>query len=276
MAANLDLYRMNEWSPMRGFSNLLRKENRAWWGTHRWWINAILWPGMLGGLAALMMFVVPALAEQSGDPNVAAAGGVLPFAMQMGRTVFFEMGTMVLAIGVIVLCQDLIADEKQTGITEWLLSKPIERRSYILAKLVATFVAVLLLMILLPAVLTYALLFIRSGQFFPMLPFISGLGLMIVHNLFYLTLTLMLGTLYSSRAPILGIALGVLLGGNFLASLLKPLLFVTPWALAKVSSLVANSQPVPAGLLWGPLAAAGLWSVIFTILALVRFEKAEF
>jgi ABC-2 type transport system permease protein len=276
MAANIVFVREKELNGMRGFSSLLRKEIQAWWGTRRWWINAILWPGMLGGLTAMMLFVVPALAEQSGDPNVAAAGGPLPFAMQMGRTVFFEMGTMVLALGVIVLSQDLIADEKQSGITEWLLSKPIQRRSYILAKLVATLVAVLLILIILPSILTYVLLFIRSGQFFPMLPFISGLGLMVLHSLFYLTLTLMLGTLYSSRAPILGIALGVLLGGNFLASLLKPLLFVTPWMLAKVASMVADSQPVPAGLLWGPLVATGLWSVIFTIVALVKFEKAEF
>jgi len=276
MAANIVFVRVKELNGMRGFSNLLRKEIQAWWGTRRWWINAILWPGMLGGLTALMLFVVPALAEQSGDPNVAAAGGPLPFAMQMGRTVFFEMGTMVLALGVIVLSQDLIADEKQSGITEWLLSKPIQRRSYILAKLVATLVAVLLILIILPSILTYVLLFIRSGQFFPMLPFISGLGLMVLHSLFYLTLTLMLGALYSSRAPILGIALGVLLGGNFLASLLKPLLFVTPWMLAKVASMVADSQPVPAGLLWGSLVASVLWSVIFTLIALSRFEKAEF
>ena len=276
MTTNIEFVRVKELNRLRGFSNLLRKENRAWWGTHRWWINAILWPGMLGGLAALMMFVVPALAEQSGDPNVAAAGGPLPFAMQMGRMVFFEMGTMVLAIGVIVLCQDLIVDEKQSGITEWLLSKPIQRRSYVLAKLVATLAAVILLMILLPAILTYALLYIRSGQFFPVLPFISGVGLMFLHSLFYLTLTLMLGTMYASRAPILGIALGILLGGNFLSSLLKPLVFVTPWMLAKVASLVADSQPVPAGLLWGPLAASVLWSVIFIIVALAKFEKSEF
>ena len=276
MAANVDFIRVKELNGLRGFSNLLRKENRAWWGTHRWWINAILWPGMLGGLAALMMFVLPVLAEQSGDPSVAAAGGPLPFAMQMGRTVFFEMGTMVLAIGVIVLSQDLIADEKQSGITEWLLSKPIQRRSYILAKLVATLVAVLLLLIFLPAILTYVLLYIRSGQFFPLLPFVSGIGLMVLHSLFYLTLTLMLGTMYSSRAPILGIALGILLGGNFLAGVLKPLVYITPWILAKVSSLVADSQAVPPSFLWGPLAATALWSVIFTLVALAKFEKAEF
>ena len=99
---------------------------------------------------------------------------------------------------------------------------------------------------------------------------------MVLHSLFYLTLTLMLGTMYGSRAPILGIGLGVLLGGNFLASLLKPLVYITPWVLAKVASMIADSQPVPAGLLWGPQAASLFWSVIFTLIALSRFEKAEF
>jgi len=276
MATNIEFTRAKNLNGLQGFSNLFHKENRAWWGTRRWWINAVIWPGMLNGLVALMMFVVPGLAEQTGDPGVAAAGGVLPFAMQMGRTVFFEMGTMILAIGMIVLCQDLIIDEKLSGITEWLLSKPIQRRSYILAKLIATIAAVLPLLFILPAILTYILLYIRSGQFFPLRPFVAGVGLMALHSLFYMTLTLMLGTLYNSRAPILGIALGVLLGGNFLSGLMKPLAFVTPWILAKVASLVAGSQVVPGGVLWGPVAASALWSVIFILVALAKFDKTEF
>jgi len=52
MAANIVFVRVKELNGMRGFSNLLRKEIQAWWGTRRWWINAILWPGMLGGLTA--------------------------------------------------------------------------------------------------------------------------------------------------------------------------------------------------------------------------------
>ena len=43
MSANLDLLKGNEWKGLRGFSNLFSKENGAWWGTRRWWINALLW-----------------------------------------------------------------------------------------------------------------------------------------------------------------------------------------------------------------------------------------
>ncbi len=276
MAANIEYVRVNELNGLRGFSNLLRKENRAWWSTRRWWINALLWPGMLGGLVGLMIFVVPTIAAQTGDPAVDAAGGPLPFALQLGSMAFFEMGTMVLAIGVVVLCQDLIIEEKQSGVVEWLLAKPVARRSYVLAKLAASAGAVLVLLISLPALVTYLMLSIRLGAPFPPLPFLGGVGILSAHTLFYLTLTLMLGTLYTSRAPILGVALGLLLSGNFLSGLLKPLVFVTPWMLAKVASLVVDAQPVPASLLWSPLTASLLWSAVFIFVALVKFEKTEF
>ena len=276
MAANLKLEHAREWSAVRGFSNLLWKENRAWWGTRRWWVNAILWPVLLGGLVAMMLFVLPGVADPANDPNVAAAGGPLPFALQMGRTVFFELGTLAVALGVIVLLQDSIVEEKQSGVAEWLLAKPVARRSYVLAKLVASALAVLTLLVALPAQVSYLLLSMREGTPFPLLSFLGGLGIMTVHTFFYLTLTLMLGTLFNNRAPILGIALGSILGGTLLGGLIQPLLYVTPWMLGKYASLVAGNEPVPAGLLWAPLSATAVWSAIFLLVALVKFERSEY
>lgn len=276
MAANLVFERVNELSGLRGFANLFHKENRAWWGTRRWWVNALLWTGMLGGLVSLMLFMLPSVATATGDPQVAAAGGPIPFGLLMGRTIFFELGTMALAMGVIVLCQDLIVDEKHSGVTEWLLAKPVARRSYVLAKLAASILAVLALLVALPALVTYALLFVRVGSADPLLPFLGGVGIMAVHTLFYLTLTLMLGTMFNNRAPILGIGLASVMGGTLVGGFLQPLLYVTPWMLGKFAAIVADSQPVPAGMLWPPLAATALWSVIFILVALTKFERTEF
>ncbi|MBT3392089.1 MAG: ABC transporter permease subunit [Chloroflexi bacterium] len=276
MSANTELERVTEWHGLRGFANLLHKENRAWWGTRRWWINAILWSGMLGGLVVVMLFMLPTVAAATGDPAVAAAGGPLPFGLQMARSIFFEMGSMALALGAIVLSQDLILAEKHSGVTEWLLAKPVARRSYVLAKLSAAIAAVLLLLIALPALVTYLLFFVRLGSLYPFLPFLSGVGIMAVHTLFYLTLTLMLGTFFDSRAPILGIALGVAMGGSLIGGLIQELMYVMPWSLGKMAALIADSQPVPAEMLWSPLVASLLWSVVFTVLALVKFERIEF
>ncbi|MBN2502468.1 MAG: ABC transporter permease subunit [Anaerolineales bacterium] len=276
MTTNAELQRVEEWGWLRGFANLLRKENQEWWGTRRGWINALLWSGMLGGLVGIMLYVLPTIAEAANDPNIAAVGGPLPFALEMGRTVFFELGTMALAIGVVILCQDMIVNEKQSGVTEWLLAKPVSRRAYILSKLAATLVAVMVLLVGMPALVSYTLLSFRAGTPFPLPPFLSGVGIMALHTFFYLTLTVMLGTLFNNRTPLLGIALGTLLGGNLLASLLKPLLYVTPWMLAKVASLLAGEQAVPNGLLWPPLAATAVWCLVFILVALTRFEKTQF
>lgn len=275
MAANLELQRVNEWNGLRGFANLFRKENRAWWGTRRWWVNALLWPIIICGLLANMLFV-PTVANLATEADIARAGGLTAHILLMGLSVFFEFGTTALAIGTIVLSQDLIINEKQSGIAEWLLSKPIARRAYILAKLVANTLPALILLVGLPCALGYGLLSLRMGEPFPSTPFLSGVGIMTLHTLFYLTLTLMLGTIFNSRGPILAFALGSVLGGNMLGGLLKPLLYVTPWMLPKVASLTASSQALPPEFGVSPLVATALWCLIFILVTLAKFERTEF
>jgi ABC-type transport system involved in multi-copper enzyme maturation permease subunit len=276
METSLDLERIKERKALRGYANLFRKENQAWWGTRRWWINALLWSGMLGGLVLVMLYILPPLAAATGDPNVAEAGGQAAFGLLMARQVFFELGTLAVSIGVIVLFQDMIVNERQSGLTEWLLAKPIARRSYVLSKLSASLLVVLIILITLPALFTYLLLSLGAGSFFPPGAFLGGLGVMVVNSVFYLTLTLMLGTFFTSRPPLLGIALGAVLGGNLLASFIKPLLYVTPWMLPKVASLVAGGQPVSDGMLWPPLITSVVWSVLFILIALMKFKRTEF
>jgi ABC-2 type transport system permease protein len=275
MAANIEFEFVKELNGFRGFSNLFHKENRAWWGTRRWWINALLWPVLMCGLLANMLFV-PTVANLATEADIARAGGLTAHILLMGLSVFFEFGTTVLALGAVVLTQDAILGEKQSGVAEWLLAKPIARRSYILAKLAANAVPMLVLMVGAPAAIAYGMFSLRSGALFPWMPFLSAVGIMIVHAFFYLTLTLMLGTIFNNRGPILGIALGSVLGGSLLGGLFKPLMYVTPWMLPKIASLTASSQAVPPEIGFAPLVATVLWSVVFVIVALAKYEKTEF
>jgi ABC-2 type transport system permease protein len=275
MAANIEFEFVKELNGFRGFSNLFHKENRAWWGTRRWWINALLWPVLMCGLLANMLFV-PTIANLATEAEIAQAGGLTAHILLMGLSVFFEFGTTVLALGAIVLTQDAIISEKQSGVAEWLLSKPIARRSYVLAKLAANTLPMLVLMVGVPAAIAYGMLSLRGGEPFPVTPFVSAVGIMIVHAFFYLTLTLMLGTIFNNRGPILGIALGSVLGGSLLGGLFKPLMYVTPWMLPKIASLTASGQALPPEIGIAPVVATLLWSVVFIIVALVTFEKTEF
>lgn len=276
MAANLELQRVNEWGGLRGFANLFRKENRAWWGARRWWINALLWMVLLCGLPAFMLFGPKENPTQATQAAIDRAGGQIAYVLSLGLSIFFEFGILTLAIGTVILAQDLIIGEKQSGVVEWLLSKPIARRSYVLAKLAANALTMLVLMIGLPCIMVYGMLSLRLGAPFSVAPFLSGVGIMAIHTLFYLTLTLMLGTIFNHRGPILGIALGSVLGGTILGGFVKPLLYVTPWMLSKVAALTATGQAIPAELGVAPLVATALWCLVFMVVALWKFEKTEF
>ena len=276
MTANLELQRVNESPTLRGFRNLLRKENRAWWNTRLWWINALLWTVLLCGLLAIMIFGPNNEFQEASAAEIAAAGGELAFILDVGLNIFFQFGVAVTAIGVIILTQDTIISEKQNGLAEWLLSKPINHRSYMLAKLAANIPPILLLVIGLPSVTAYTLLSIRMGALFPVLPYWSGVGIMAIHTLFYLTLTLMLGTIFQSRGPILGITLGSVLGGGMIGGFIKPLLSVTPWMLPKVATLTASGQALPPEVGIVPVLATLAWSVVFTWTAVIFFQNSEF
>lgn len=275
MATNLELQRVNEWSAMRGFANLFHKENRAWWGTRRWWVNALVWAVILCGLTANMLFV-PTIASLADEGEIARAGGLTPYVLQMGLSVFFEFGLSALAIGAVVLSQDLILGEKQNGTAEWLLSKPVTRRAYILAKAAANGLALLVLLVSLPSLLAYGMFSVRLGAPYPWQPFLSAVGIMALHTVFYLTLTLALGTIFNNRSIVLALGLGSALGGNLLGGFLKPLLPVTPWMLNKTASLTASARAIPFEVGTAPLIATTLWCVVLVIVALVKFERTEF
>jgi len=276
MKADMNLQRVSQSGSLRGFSNLVKKDNRAWWGTNRWWINALLWTVLLCGLTAAMLFGPNEELQEASAAEIAQMGGETAYLLSVAFTAFFEFGVPVLAIGAIIQAQDLILGEKQNGLAEWLLAKPVSRRAYILAKLTAILLPALLLLIGLPALLNYGLISYRLGEFFPLQPYLAGIGMLALHTLFYLTLTLMLGTMFNQRGAILGITLGSVLGGGLLGGLVSPLYFITPWLLAKMAALTASGQALPSPYGAAPVLAAGLWSALFILGAFLRFERAEF
>ncbi len=275
MAVNVPFNHVKEWSKWRGFANLFYKESRAWWGTRRMWVNAILWPILLCGLMANMLFI-PTIASLASESEISQAGSETAYIIQIGLAIFFEVGMVALGIGAVISLQDSIIGEKQSGMAEWLLSKPVVRRAYVLAKLVGNTLPVLGLMIGGPAIIAYGMLSVRSGELFPVRPFLLAAGIMTAHTLFYLALTLLLGTIFRTRGPVLGIGLASILGGNLLGGLFKPLFYVTPWLLPKLASLIASGESLPPEIGIIPLTTTLLWIVIFIFLAIIKFERTEF
>jgi len=61
-----------------------------------------------------------------------------------------------------------------------------------------------------------------------------------------------------------------------LGGLIQPLFYVTPWMLTKVAWATATGQAAPTGIGLSAVIATLLWSVVFILVALAKFERMEY
>lgn len=249
-----------------GFRNMLEKEHGVWWRTRRWAIHLVLWIAVTNGFLLLVTF-------GDGGPN---ADFRAPSHMREIYEVFFRGCALFATVGVITVSQSLMVSEKQLGTMAWLLTKPVARPAVVLAKLLATAYAVLFLMLFVPTALLHAHTRLVWGAW-PLYPgFLTGVGLVALSHLFYVTLTVMLGTLFTRRGPVSGVAFGFLFAGLILPNFApKWLVAVMPWSLHATAAALGTGQKVPAG--WvTPVIATAVLTVVCLVLALWRFEREEF
>jgi hypothetical protein len=177
-----------------GFANMLAKENTAWWRTRRWWIQGLLWLILL---------------------NIGSATS-----LRMGMTdSFLYVAGLVLPIAAIVLSQDAILGERHSGTAAWVFSKPLRRPAFLLAKIISYGLGFLVTGILLPGGIACLKIIARGGSRSFLPGFVGSLGLVYLNLVFYLTLALMLATLFHGRGPVMGITL---LSYSLISSLTAP------------------------------------------------------
>jgi ABC-2 type transport system permease protein len=195
--------------------------------------------------------------------------------------IFSIFSGMLPAIAAVIIAQDAIVGERESGTASWVLSKPVSRAAFVLSKLVPTAIGSLITMILIPGLGAYGLLSWKAGAPLDVLRFLGALGIFWVNLLFYLSLTLMLGTFFSHRAPVIGIPLALSFGQQMLIGQLPFLARLLPYTLAVPLSDQHGS--IAGSLLQGqalsdllPLATTLVMIVLFTGMALWRFQREEF
>jgi ABC-2 type transport system permease protein len=189
------------------------------------------------------------------------------------------MGLISLAIGATIIGQEAVIDEKRSGTAAWVLSKPVSRAAFILAKLIAHGLGLLVTGVIVPGVIAFIMLTAAGGS--PDIGnFAAALGLVFLSTLFYLALTLMLGTQSDGRGAAIGIPIAFVFAYQFFLGLAPWLADITPWGF-----LAGAGSPVPpiarvalgqATLPLMPIIATTVWCVLFTIVALWRFGREEF
>ena len=258
-----------------GFNNMLEKEFGEWFHTRRWISQLLLWPAILNGFVALFLIILPLFASSS--PNITPAleksfGGLT--ADVEGTTLFYSLLAMAGVLGVVTITQDVIIQEKQTGTAAWILSKPANRSAFILSKMAANAMGILIFIIAVPGLILLGEIFLVAKLVLPIMPFLTGLGIFLLALIFYLSLVTLLGVLFESRRPVMGIAYGVLLGGTIFIQIVPQATFLLPFGLDKLAALVTLQKPVPEFAFIGVIVTAVL-SALFILVALLRFQKLE-
>ena len=282
MASTSALQRVEEKGWRRGFANLLSKENGAWWRTRRWLVQSVIWLLILNGIVATVLWAVPNnAAGEAAARDANALARMMSEKYTTGLTIFIIMCGIAPVIGAIIIGQDAIIEEKRSGTAAWVLSKPVSRIAFVLSKLIANAFGLLITAIVVQGVIAYAQISASAGRLLSIGGVLAALGLLFLNLLFYFTLTLMLGTLFDSRGPVLGIAFALLFGYQLFLGLAPWLAQIMPWAIVTQTNLsstplavtVALEQPLVSVT---PILVTAVWCVLFIGVALWRFNREEF
>jgi ABC-2 type transport system permease protein len=248
----------------RGLNTMLRSGLARWFKTRMWWIQCLIWGSLIGLLLAAIAF----------NPEPPPSEDLL-----MLFTVFAGLFP---AVGVVIIMQDALVGEKREGTAAWVLSKPLTRPSFVLSKIIANSAGILVTMVVVPCIIAYAIITFSQKASLNPLGFIESMGVIFISHFFFLALTLMLGTFFDSRGPVIGIPLGILFMQQNIIGFIPALGYVLPWNLVvpigSSTPLVLSLMlkiPVPPNQLI-TLAAVVIESILFISIGLWRFNREEF
>lgn len=251
-----------------GFGNFFGKEISEWIDTKRWLVQIFLWLFVLNGFLGAVLFILPNLVALEGEVSIENP------AIE-GTIGFFGLGGIALSVGMIILTQNEIIEEKLSGTAEWVLSKPVARSAFYLSKLSANLLGMAGIMILIPCAVAYTLIEVSHPGAISLANFLIGVGLMSLHVIFYLSLTLMMGVFADSSEVVLGISLGTLFLGMIVRDFLGQLALITPWLLADFAGLAAIGDRLTLDI-WIVIITTIFWILVFNGLAMWGFKRLEF
>jgi ABC-2 type transport system permease protein len=245
-----------------GLGNLLGHELRPWFATRFGLIQAAVWFAALNGFMALPLWIAPILDPNEQAAMQAAEGGPLT----LGLMLFFRLGVQICGVGAAVLAMSALVGEEQSGTAAWVLSKPVAREAFVLAKLLALSIGGLVTMIALQSAIAYVHIGVAAGRLPDAGPFVVASALLGLAMLFAIALTVMLGAFFNSRGAVVGAAIGILFGQQVIGNLLGPVTRYLPNSLGDLAASVALGQPnvsfdvvISTAVLTLACAAAAIW-----------------
>ena len=248
----------------RGLKNMMGSELSQWYRTNMGWIQALIWVAVLVGLQWII-FLNP-------SPGGASEDNIMLLGVFAGLFV---------PVAVIIIMQDAVVGEKQTGTAAWILSKPVSRAAFILSKFFPNLLGMLVTMLAIPGIGVYILWRIYLGNPVGPAAFLAGMLLLALNLIFFQTLTLMLGAFFNHRGPVIGLSLAFLFLQQYLIGMIPILAYVLPYTIVLPTnggansiffSVVTGAEPFS----WLPVIATSILSVLFIASGIWRFGREEF
>jgi ABC-2 type transport system permease protein len=242
-----------------GLSNMVRKEFTAWFGSSAWWKQALLW-------SVVLSFIVV---------SGAVAGP------EFGILMFVLMGSIFMTIATIINSQEFILEEKRTGSAAWVLSKPLSRTAFIVAKLFPNAINLTVSLVFIPGAVVFTLMFLLTGGA-TSFTFFLGLIPLAFWVIFLEFFTICLGTFFEKEGEVMGPPFFLM----FLLFQLGPMQFIgelSPfglWILAQMLIVGDNSQmtftPSAAFPIGTTIVATIVVIIILALISIWRFNREEF
>lgn len=257
---NLKQMTFPKWN--QGFNNLFRAELSRWFKKKVFLVRLLLWCGFTNGMAILIWLQAPG--------NV----GIEPI------FVFGIFAGLTSSIGITIIMQESIVGEIKSGAASWILSKPITRKCYILAKWIGNSIGATISMILAPTFIFYVLYFLFTGEILNLEMFLPVIAVLSLNMLLFLTFTLMMGSFQRDSSLVIGTPIAFYVLMQILFNFSNSLIDIVPWGLTNplsdgtpsiVVSLILGIQPF--SLL--PIIVTSLYIIVFLILTIMNMQKQD-
>ncbi len=253
---NLEKVNTEPW--YSGIGNMIHRELFLERSKGSWLKQIGIWSLLTNGILAIVLFI---------PDNILISSRV-----ETALFAFISLLTYLIALFVPVTLQGMMIDERQTGVASWILSKPVSRRAYVIAKLIANTLAMVIVLVVIQGITAY-LLIGTLAEFINPVGFLLIMSLAGISVLYFTSLTLMLGTITNNRSTVMTVALVIVLGAQMLANTVPILQLLIPTTLTMmgVGFLIGTLSPAVLILL---LSAVGS-IVLFTAISIKVFNKIE-
>jgi ABC-2 type transport system permease protein len=243
---------------LSGLGNLVGMEIGRWIHTHRWLTNSVIY------LSTFQFFILSVLLS-----------GPYKLYPQEGIGLLIGLVPMFVPIGVVVLLQNEVIKERELGTMAWVLTSPVDRSTFIVAKYLVNILWTLALTVVIEWASCWFLFPVLSQSLPSLEVYLASMGVNMLYALFFITLTIMLGCFLKSRGPVIGIPLITLIAQYWFEGELvsRGLVKLLPISLNYVIEAWLSYKQADFLI---PVAAVSAWCVIFVAASIWRIRREQF